>query len=123
MKIAIGKFVAQLGLRPLAHVAGHHDHLHAALLELSLQPAEFQQVLQADRAMQATVEDDEGEVRRCVFAEGEEAMVQRGHAQCRYGLARHQGRRRGQRRGSGGLGAHAVPRKSIDTGTVVAELR
>ena len=47
-------------------------------------------VLQADRAMQAAVENHQREVRRRVLTEGEAAVVQRRHLHGRYGLTRHQ---------------------------------
>jgi hypothetical protein len=55
-------------LRTLGGVAGQRDHLDAALLELGLQAAELEQVLQADRAVQAAVEDHQREVRRASAA-------------------------------------------------------
>ena len=48
------------------------------------------EVLQADRAVQAAVEDQQREVRRGVFTESEAAMGRRRHLQVRYSLARHQ---------------------------------
>jgi hypothetical protein len=92
------------GLRALGRVARQRDELHATLLEVGLQPAQFEQVLQADGAVQPAVEDQQREVRRPISAELENAVFERGYLQRRHRLAWHQGVRRSRGR-HGGLRA------------------
>ncbi len=71
-------------------IAAQGNELHAAALELGSEPLQLQQVLGADRAMQAAVEHQqvEGCARR--GAEREAPAIRQGQSERGYRLARHQ---------------------------------